>query len=84
MEKEIATHSSVLAWEIPWTEEPGGQQSMGSQRVRHNLVTKQQQFMCSFVLAESVWPSQGDPMSGLPRTVPVPNLVLTHSFIYQL
>ena len=77
-------HSSILAWEIPWMEEPGGLQSMGSQRVRHNLVTKQQQFMCSFVLAESVWPSQGDPMSGLPRTVPVPNLVLTHSFIYQL
>ena len=35
--------SSVLAWEIPWTEGPGGLQSMGSRRVRHNLVTKQQQ-----------------------------------------
>ena len=34
LEKEIATHSSVLAWRIPWTEEPGGLQSMGSQRVR--------------------------------------------------
>ena len=34
LEKEVATHSSVLAWRIPWTEEPGGQQSMGSQRVR--------------------------------------------------
>ena len=34
--KEMATHSSILAWEIPWTEEPGGLQSMGSQRVRHN------------------------------------------------
>ena len=33
LEKEVATHSSVLAWEIPWTEEPGGLQSMGSQRV---------------------------------------------------
>ena len=53
----------------------------GRKRVRHNLVTEQQ-FMCIFVLAESVWPSQGDPVSGLPRTVPVPNLVLTHSFIY--
>ena len=39
----MATHSSILAWRIPWTEEPGGPQSMGSQRVRHNLVTKQQQ-----------------------------------------
>ena len=32
LEKEIATHSSILAWEIPWTEEPGGLQSMGSQK----------------------------------------------------
>ena len=33
LEEEMATHSSILAWEIPWTEEPGGLQSMGSQRV---------------------------------------------------
>ena len=43
LEKGMATHSSILAWEIPWTEESGGPPSMGSQRVRHNLVTKQQQ-----------------------------------------
>ena len=36
LEKEMAIHSSILAWEIPWTEEPGGLQSMGSKRVRHN------------------------------------------------
>ena len=36
LEEEMATHSSVLAWEIPWTEEPGGLQSMGSQRIRHD------------------------------------------------
>ena len=42
LEKEIATCSSILAWEIPWAEEPGRLQSMGSQRVRHNFVTKQQ------------------------------------------
>ena len=36
LEKEMALHSSILAWEIPWTEEPGGLQSMGSQRVRHD------------------------------------------------
>ena len=35
-EKEMATHSSILAWEIPWTEEPGGLQSMRLQGVRHN------------------------------------------------
>ena len=36
LEKEMATHSSILAWRIPWTEEPGRLQSMGSQRVGHN------------------------------------------------
>ena len=37
LEKEMPTHSSFLAWEIPWTEEPGGLQSMGSQRSRTQL-----------------------------------------------
>ena len=36
LEKEMATHSSILAWRIPWTEEPCGLQSTGSQRVRHD------------------------------------------------
>jgi len=58
MEKEMAIHSSIPAWEIPRTEEPGGLQSMRSQRVGHDLVTKQQQisaphlkslFSCTFV-----------------------------------
>ena len=35
LEKEMATHSSILAWRIPWTEEPGGLQSTGSEEVRH-------------------------------------------------
>ena len=35
LEKEVATHSSVLAWRIPWMEEPGALRSMGSQRVKH-------------------------------------------------
>ena len=39
---EMATHSSILLWKIPWTEEPSGLQSMGSQRVRHDLATKEQ------------------------------------------
>ena len=38
LEKEMTTHSSILAWRIPWTEEPGGLQSMGAQRVRHDLM----------------------------------------------
>ena len=40
LEKEMATHPNILAWEIPWTEEPGRLQSTGSQRVRHSLANK--------------------------------------------
>ena len=40
LEKEIVTHYSILAWEIPWIEDPGGLHSMGLQRVGHNLATK--------------------------------------------
>ena len=43
LEKEMTTHHSILAWEISWTKEPGGLQSMRSQGVRHDLVSKQQQ-----------------------------------------
>ena len=39
LEKEMPTHSSTLAWKIPWMEEPGGLQSMGSQRVGHDSMT---------------------------------------------
>ena len=48
MEKETAIHSSILAWEIPRTEEPGGLQSIVSQRVDHDLVTKEKQQIFSF------------------------------------
>ena len=41
-EKEMTTHSSILAWTISWAEKPGGLQSMGSQRAGHDLMTKQQ------------------------------------------
>jgi len=40
LEKDMATHSSILAWKIPWTEDPGGLQSMGQQRVGHDLATE--------------------------------------------
>ena len=43
LEKEMATHSSTLAWKIPWTEEPGRLQSMGLQRVGHDWATEQQE-----------------------------------------
>ena len=39
LEKKMATHSSILAWRIPWTKKPGGLQSMGSQRVGHDWAT---------------------------------------------
>ena len=41
VEEEMATQSGILAWEIPWTEKPGGVQSMGSQRAQHDLAIKQ-------------------------------------------
>ena len=43
MEKKMVTRSSILAWEIPWTVEPGGLQSVGSQKVRHDLATEHAQ-----------------------------------------
>ena len=43
LQEEMATHSSILAWRIPWTEEPGGLESMGSQRIRHDLATEHPQ-----------------------------------------
>ena len=48
LEKKMATHSSILTWEIPWTEEPGRLQSMGSQRIRHDWATN------SFTLPEPI------------------------------
>ena len=44
LEKGMATHSSILAWRIPGTEDPGGLQSTGSQRIGHHLVTKYQRY----------------------------------------
>ena len=50
----MATHSSVLAWRVPWAEEPGGLQSMGSQRVGHDLVTKPPP-PCKLLLIVNIW-----------------------------
>ena len=52
LEKGMLTHSSIFAWRISWTEEPDGLRSIASQRVRHNLATKQQQF---FQLTQASW-----------------------------
>ena len=53
LEEGMATHSSILAWRIPWTEEPGGLQFMGLQRVRHNLMNEQSQQISYFYHASS-------------------------------
>ena len=52
LEKEMATHSSILAWEIQWTEKPGGPQSIVSQRVGYDLVTKKQQQKTIYCLSQ--------------------------------
>ena len=49
----MATHSSILAWEIPWMEEPGGLQSMGSQRVGHDLAAKWTSLVAQMVKASA-------------------------------
>ena len=46
LEKEMATHSSILAWRIPWTEKHGGLQSSGSQRVGHDWATSEEEEEC--------------------------------------
>ena len=56
LEKEVATHSSILAWRIPWREEPGRLQSMGSQRVRHDWATSLSLSFLSCHLGGSLWP----------------------------
>ena len=68
LEDEMTTHTSILAWKIPWAEEPGGLQSMGLQRNRHDLATEQQQKQqpaspTKFVIQ--------DCSNKLPRTVPI-------------
>ena len=54
LEKDMATHPSILAWEIPWTGEPGRLQSMGLQRVGQHLVTEQSHVLDSFELENSI------------------------------
>ena len=55
LQKEMATHSSTLAWKIPWTEEPGGLQSMGSQRVEHDWATSLT-LLLSVTAISDFWP----------------------------
>ena len=50
LEKEMAAHSSTLAWKIPWMEEPGWLQSMGSQRAGHDLATGHSEYLLLIVM----------------------------------
>ena len=66
LEEEMATHSSILAWEIPWTEKPGGVQTVGLQRVQHDLAIKQtttkemlQNLGNSYYCVKKLWCHQG-------------------------
>ena len=59
LEKEMAMHFRILAWEIPWTEEPGRLQSMGSQRVRHGLELSKNKKMRILIEYLPLYPSQG-------------------------
>ena len=54
LEKELATHSSIRAWKIPWTEELGGLQSMGSQRVGHNLASERLHLLTHLILTTTL------------------------------
>ena len=71
LEKEIATYSCILAWEIPWTEEPGGYSPWGRRRVRYDWVTKQQQ-QHIFMLHNPVPPHPSNVILSIPQ-------VYTHS-----
>ena len=55
LEKEMATHSSTLAWKIPWTEEPGRLQSMGWQRDGHDLLTSLSSFTSDMQMTPPLW-----------------------------
>ena len=73
LKEGMATHSSILAWRIPWTEEPGGLQSMGSQTVRHESVTN--------TFTSQLRVTLGSPKAQGPITVSSGATVVSHSYI---
>ena len=78
LEKEMATYSNILAWKIPWTEEPSRLQSMGSQRAGHNWVTNTLRFSVQFSSVTQSCLTLGHPMDrsmpGLPVHHQLPEL----------
>ena len=55
LEKKMATHSSILVWEIPWTEEPGGLHSTGLQRVRHDINNSSKELIINIESQAPTW-----------------------------
>ena len=90
LEKEMETHSSILAWEIPWTEEHGWLHFMGSQRVRHDLAIPVSPRWASFFLSANNWLSLFSPKVGryekhfLAIPLREPNIMFTkHTCIWR-
>ena len=81
LKKERATHSNIIAWEIPWTEEPGGLQSMGLQRVVHDLVTQHM----SSIYKEKWWNQTSERHLYIEQlTVPFPHTVEYFKIILRI
>ena len=83
LEKEMASHSSILAWEIPWTEEPGGLQSMRLQRVGHDWATHNNSnfYTAAHYLSSLTWIDVGLSLCILP--LPLAHLVLLLSLSFH-
>ena len=81
LEKEMATHSSILTWETLWTEKPGGLQSLGLQRVRHNLETKQQQWIRKSTGPDERRVGMHPSFSGLAGGLQVANLEISGIYV---
>ena len=62
LEEGMAAHSSIIAWRIPWTEEPGGPQFMGSQRAGHESANEQQQHNNTLSITHSLLPGSHQPL----------------------
>ena len=84
LEKEIATHSSIIAWGIPWTEEAGGLWYMGSQRVGHYWVTNRHTFMHQFSSVTQSCPTLSDPMNCSAPGLPVHHQLLSLSKLMSI
>ena len=84
----MATHSSILAWRILWTEEPGGLQSMGSQRISHSPTTERLTLSNINVAAAAAkslqsCPTLCDPIDSSPPGSPVPGLVNPNNDLFH-